>query len=88
MQGRTALGSELDVLGDPVIEPVAGEAGAAGGRERGLVGTAGWFGEPDLEDCRGGRGQRRDSVLPPLPDAADVWSSGELNVAAAEAGEL
>jgi hypothetical protein len=82
------LGRELDVLGDPVIEPVAGEAGAAGGRERGFVGTAGSFGEPDLEDRCGGRGQRRDPVLPSLPDAADVWSSGELNVTAAQAGEL
>ena len=72
----------------PVVERVAGEAAAAGGRERGLVGVAGSFGEPDLEDRGGGRGQRRDPVLPSFSGAADVWSGGELNVAASQAGEF
>jgi len=87
-QGGAGFGGDVDVLGDPVIEPVAGEAAASGGGERGLVGAAGSFREPDLEDRCGGRGQRRDPVLPPFPGAPDVRSGGELNVTASQAGEL
>ena len=47
VQGRAALGGDVDVFGESVLERVAGEAVAAGGGERGLVGLAGAFGEPD-----------------------------------------
>jgi hypothetical protein len=56
VQGGAAVGCDVDVFGYPVVERVAGEAAAACGRERGLVGLAGSFGEPDLEDRCGGRG--------------------------------
>ena len=62
-QSWAASGRDGDVLGEPVVEPVAAEAVAAGGREHGMVGVAGAFGEPDLEDRGRGRRQGRDPVL-------------------------
>src|ERR1019366_6096123 len=82
------LAGDVDVLGEPVVEPVAAEGSAAGGREHRLVWVAGAFGEPDLEHGGGGRGQRRDPVLPSLALAGDVAPGGEVHVAALQAGEL
>src|SRR5712691_4242701 len=88
VQGGAALGSRCGVLGEPVLDSVAGErAAATRGKER--VGrAAGSLGEPNLEGRYRPGQQGRDPVLAPLAVAADVRAAAKVDVATGQASQL
>ena len=55
---------------------------------RGIVLIAGAFTKPGAQDGGGGAGEWSDALLSSFAKAADVRTRAEVNVAAAEPGEL
>ena len=54
----------------------------------GASGTPGALGEPRPQGCGHRLGERRDSLLAPLPETVDVRTAGEMQVHAPQAGEF
>jgi hypothetical protein len=67
---------------------VWGERAAAAGREQRVLGLALTFAYPRLQDCDSLVVERRATLLASLTEAADVGAVPEMDVAAAQSGEL
>jgi hypothetical protein len=76
------------MLGEAVLDGVAAESGALAGGEQWVGWLAGVLVKPGAHDGDGGVGERSDALLASLPQAADVRAVCEVDVAAAQAGEL
>ena len=77
----------MSCVGESSGDGVAGERGAAAGREERVGGEAAAFVEP-VRRAGGGLGERGDAVLASFAAAGDVRRGGEVDVGVREAGEF
>src|SRR6476659_10907803 len=70
LQSRTRRCGDSRVSGDTSLQRVPAQRGAAQGDEQRIVGPAGAFGEPGVQDRAGGGGQGGDRPLPAFTEGA------------------
>jgi len=78
---RTAP-SGRDVFGEAMFDRVAGQRPAVAGGEQRAPRITVAYAHPHLEHGHGLGGERRDSLLPSLPQGPDVRAGAELGVGA------